>query len=686
MAAYRHTSWPLLAGAFLLTGLATIAGITALWQQSLVSSTTYLTRVISELDKGQSVLARSWTRDLEAALGTLADNSRFSVFIDKVSGMNLPADVLRTLCGSVNERQSMLALLTVRRTPEEMDKLRSFASESESIRKDLAEMATRYSFLSITLFSREGAPCLGTEFITERTENSGRHLALSMAGSASRTLSQPAYMNAGRLCVDIAVPMVLTDKRSILTYNVGILLVTIDLGACMERMQAALNPESGLQSLVFEAQTDRSLVMLTAGSANKVPLEGWTTTEDGIPFALRRIPGQSQDTYCLGKRLLTTSLFLVTGLPQPAASALQETDENISLLQAAGLACALLLALFVFFFLVFRHKEQGFLKTVKRSTTDRLQQQQFLDILDREEGLGLVCVDFDNNILFANTTFARLAGKKSPALLMDTTLAELPASLAGDLAQHAGKVWASPTLSTSTMKIALRDREHSYLVHAAPYVDEEGYLAGLLVIYRDISERVAARERADTLIEQTAGTLHRVLFSLDPYAGRLSTLIGEVAVLTAELDGDKSPETARLLSTAGKLCLLTNIPRVAGSAAPKEEGGRHIPATLGLSLGNLDIAGLPVQSTIAGMYERLDGSGLPLGLKAEDISKPSRYLAIAQFFCAALHPRNGTAPEDWKEAFAPLLDTAKFDGAADKLFRYLGTPQGERLILRLRRR
>ena len=105
-----------------------------------------------------------------------------------------------------------------------------------------------------------------------------------------------------------------------------------------------------------------------------------------------------------------------------------------------------------------------------------------------------------------------------------------------------------------------------------------------------------------------------------------------------------------------------------------------------ISLAGLDFAGLPVQETVSDMYERLDGSGFPRHLKGEEISKPARYLGIAEEVCTIMHPREGAFPEDWEKALAPILDTKRFDPAASRLFHYLKSPQGQKILLRLRRK
>ena len=263
MITFKGKSGLLLAASFVLACLLALWGLVSLWEDSNRGSTLYLTRVIGELEKSQDTMERVWVRDFAQSLRVLADNSTFSTFTSRVSGMGLGRDVLFSLTGRSEEQKSMLALLAQRRSAEEMERLRSFSADADAMRTQLRELADRYNFMAAYLFSVEGMPCLGTTTFPARFLDISKTIVPGMQGSANPALSLPAYVSEDKLCVDIAVPMVLTDKRNVLTYNVGILVVTIDLGDAMDRVQAALSEKSSVRTAVLELQPDESLVALS---------------------------------------------------------------------------------------------------------------------------------------------------------------------------------------------------------------------------------------------------------------------------------------------------------------------------------------------------------------------------------------------------------------------------------------
>lgn len=677
----RDTSGLLLISSFLLACLLALWGLMTLWEETHSGSTTYLTRVIGELEKSKDVRELAWSREFMASLRTITDNSQFSVFVNHVSGLDLGRDVLASLTSRAEVRQSMLTLLSQRRSGEDMERLRTFASQAEYIRRELQNIVERYGFLSACLYTLEGTPCLALGELPTRLQNISKTVVPDLVGTANTALSLPAYVREKRLCVDIAVPMMLTDKHNVLTYKVGVLIVTIDLGDVMERIEAAQNRRSILTA-VLEMQQDGTLIALSATSTQKVTVRDLVVTESGIAFGLYRIPGLGAPVYGMGQRFLTTSLYFVSALPEDAEE-LADAAGGTTLEMTCVKAVVLLSVLFLFWLFVFHRRERSITLRLRKVQAGNLQRDEALTALDRDMNVAIACTDFDHNILSANTSFARLGGREKAEDLAGLTTNDLPQDLAADISQRTALLWERPKAAQGEVRFFHKGIWKNCAVLSVPYVDQDGYLAGGIFFYRDIGERLAHLERGNLLIEQNVAALHRLVSILDPHVGRLSALVAEIAQLTAELDNDKSPETASLLSWAGRLFVLANTVRPENQIQLTIDGRSRRVA---LSLAGLDFGCLPVQETISGMYERLDGSGRPRGLQGGDISKASRYLGIAEEICTRMHPRKGEIPQDWEEACAPLLDSTKFDVAALRLFHYLKSPQGQRVLIRLRRK
>ena len=102
------------------------------------------------------------------------------------------------------------------------------------------------------------------------------------------------------------------------------------------------------------------------------------------------------------------------------------------------------------------------------------------------------------------------------------------------------------------------------------------------------------------------------------------------------------------------------------------------------ALADIDF-GLPVLEAITQMYERLDGSGYPVGLSNGAICGHARILAVAYTFCALVRPRSYREAHDTDNALDILAETPpKYDiSVVDALRVYLGTESGKAFMAQL---
>ena len=86
------------------------------------------------------------------------------------------------------------------------------------------------------------------------------------------------------------------------------------------------------------------------------------------------------------------------------------------------------------------------------------------------------------------------------------------------------------------------------------------------------------------------------------------------------------------------------------------------------------------------MYERLDGSGYPDGLKGDHICFNARILAVANTFCALVRPRSYRMAHSMERALAILNETPrKYDPQVVRALQgFLQTGQGREFLQKLR--
>ncbi|MBK9610072.1 HD domain-containing phosphohydrolase [Candidatus Amarobacter glycogenicus] len=177
---------------------------------------------------------------------------------------------------------------------------------------------------------------------------------------------------------------------------------------------------------------------------------------------------------------------------------------------------------------------------------------------------------------------------------------------------------------------------------------------------------------AERLEEQhvaTIGALASAIDARDPYTAGHSVRVGD---LSAELGTDLGmPRPAihhlrvgGLLHDIGKIGVRDTILLKPGALSPEERRLIEQHPTIGLRI--LEGARLPGQvlEIVGGHHERLDGSGYPLGLSAEEISVFPRITAVADMYDALTTDRPyrlGLSPQEairilWRDAETGLVD------------------------------
>jgi HD-GYP domain-containing protein (c-di-GMP phosphodiesterase class II) len=195
---------------------------------------------------------------------------------------------------------------------------------------------------------------------------------------------------------------------------------------------------------------------------------------------------------------------------------------------------------------------------------------------------------------------------------------------------------------------------------------------------------VMAQRRAQHMVNQTIAVFVRAIEAVDPYLRGQSELTTKLAVaLAPRLDkGDEvtlvTLRTAASLSHIGMIQLPRELLTKTEKLTEEERAllRRHVEYARN-ALEGIEF-GIPVMEAISQMYERMDGSGYPAGLKGEQICLNARILAVANTFCALMRPRSYRSALDTQQAIG-MLSTAplKYDlKVIQALVDFLKTEQG----------
>jgi HD-GYP domain-containing protein (c-di-GMP phosphodiesterase class II) len=188
----------------------------------------------------------------------------------------------------------------------------------------------------------------------------------------------------------------------------------------------------------------------------------------------------------------------------------------------------------------------------------------------------------------------------------------------------------------------------------------------LLAVARDETDLVEQRLKHERLIRATVDALIRAIELRDPFLVGHTRRLQRYAVAVGGALGRDDRELATLdlaacLSQVGKIFIPDEILTKAGrlSEAEMPMMRRHVEHALRV-VGPIDFD-LPIREAIGQMYERLDGSGYPNGLRGEQIEPLARILGVVDTYCALTEARAYRGQLSADNALSHLAETPGFD-------------------------
>jgi len=170
---------------------------------------------------------------------------------------------------------------------------------------------------------------------------------------------------------------------------------------------------------------------------------------------------------------------------------------------------------------------------------------------------------------------------------------------------------------------------------------KNGQVTGVVVTFSDVSERKQAEEKLlksheslEKTLNNAINTMVKIVETRDPYTAGHQHRVAELATAIAmEMMFEETQigqlRTAAVLHDIGKIYIPSDILSKPGKLSDLEFGliKTHSQAGFDIVKG-MDFPGA-VAETILQHHERLDGSGYPNGLKADDTLMKAKILAVA---------------------------------------------------------
>lgn len=410
--------------------------------------------------------------------------------------------------------------------------------------------------------------------------------------------------------------------------------------------------------------------------------------EGNIPFGARMSIGDSeQKVYSLGVRVPGPEWWLIQEIDyDDAVTPIHDFTRTVYIVAGLGILTAFLIAGLAWWILT-GVQSQRIAKEFKALATQIDDQKRFIDSINANIDEFITLKDGVGRYTYVNDAFAAAVGRTREELIGMDAAAVFGFDTAKRLESIDQIAMRESRKETINEPIFLRSQRHQFQISKSPYCDSSGSCAGLVEVYRDITEFVAAQEQNKRLIKSAMEALGSTIEAADPYLGGHTKLLAGLSVEVAkymhmsEMDVAEI-ETAANLSQIGKMFVPNEILTKPGKLTDEEMSTmeEHVEHAYRI-LKDIDIEE-GVLLAIYQMNERMDGSGYPKKLKGDDTIMLARILSVLNVFCAMIRPRSYRGAKEPEQALDILSsESMKFDNSVvQALAEVVKTPVGEKLL------
>ncbi len=284
-------------------------------------------------------------------------------------------------------------------------------------------------------------------------------------------------------------------------------------------------------------------------------------------------------------------------------------------------------------------------------------------VADHQPG-AIAIFDRHNRYWFVNQRAADHIGKRAADIIGKPPIKVL----GNDLAKRLEVRLAEARAAEAPMEYVDRMDEKGYTrfiqTHYEAIAPFAELIGGVLVSEDDLTTLIVERERRERMLRQVIETLVAVVDRRDPYASGHSSRVGQLAGALAKemrLD-DRQIETAEIagsLMNFGKVLVSRSV--LTKTAPLTAEELQRVRDSILTSADILSIIGFegPVVPTLRQVLERYDGTGVPDGLKGDDIMVTARIVTVANAFVALVSPRAHRDGLPFKDAMRCMMAEAE---------------------------
>lgn len=549
------------------------------------------------------------------------------------------ADLVRLFANelALQEPSAPLARPLVEQLPSLQQMIEDFARQNGLVGAALVDLQGRSLLLS------SGAPPLQYDPLPLLDQRADRWISPVRAGGLD-----DAVILGARLLMDVALP-VPVDRPWFAGEEPEIAAVLFMVVPVAEQLAALLDskPLLGLGERFRLIQwTENGSEQVIAGPDPRI-----------VPFALGEplAPGQFRPYGSVTRPDGSEAFAVAAAVPGVPWTVLHEIDATAALaplrefatiaLIVAGLAGLALALAFAAFWWRRSNDHQRELALQYRDLAAGIQRQRrLLESITNAMQEMLCLKTADGRYAYVNPAFAAALGKPADDIVGRTDADLFGPEVAAREAESDRLALDGVPVAAETSQRELCGRARHLSTSKVRICDEAGRTTGLVAVTRDESELIEQRTRHERLLRATVDALIRAVELRDPFlVGHTRRVQRHVARVGQRL-GLSDSELATLdiaasLSQVGKIFVPEDVLTKPGWLDEDQIRimRRHVDHALRV-IGPIEF-GLPVAETIGQMYERLDGSGYPKGMRGAEIGMLARILGVVDVFCALTETR-----------------------------------------------
>jgi len=289
---------------------------------------------------------------------------------------------------------------------------------------------------------------------------------------------------------------------------------------------------------------------------------------------------------------------------------------------------------------------------------------ELLGLISDHQPSGMAIFDKHNRFFFVNDVAAKRIGRSAAELIGQPPVKVLSNDQARMLEYRLTAARTSDTPIEFLDKLISTKGQTTFLQRHYELVKQSSIMTGSVMMREeDLTNVIVEKERREQMLRQVIETMVAVVDRRDPYATGHSARVGMLSRAVAEeLKLEKvlveTAEIAGALMNFGKLLVSRSI--LTKTEALTQEELQRIRDAILTSADILEIIRFdgPVIPTLRQALERYDGTGMPKGLKGDQILITARIIAAVNSFIAFVSPRVHRAGVPYREALSLMANEA----------------------------